>query len=79
MPANVGKGQFHLVNQSADRKERRRKKKNRDEVTVPENVGKGQFHSVNQSANRKERRKQKRKTEMRLLCPQMLVKVIFIQ
>ena len=43
------------------------------------NVGKGQFHSMNQSADWKERRKTKRKTEMRLLCPQMLVKVSFIQ
>ena len=45
MPANVGKGQFHSVNQSAARKERG--KNNRDKKTVPTNVGKGQFHSVN--------------------------------
>ena len=54
MPANVGKGQFHSVNQSADRKGRewgaeRRKK---EEKTVSANVGKGQFHSLNQSADR---------------------------
>ena len=55
MPANVGKGQFHSVNQSADRKERG--KNIRDEKTVPINVGKGQFNLVNQSADRKERRR----------------------
>ena len=61
VPANVGKGQFHSMNQSADRKERRKKeKKNTDEVTVSENVGKGQFHSVNQSADRKERRRKEK-------------------
>ena len=58
MPANVGKGQFHSVNQSADRKERG--KNNRDKKTVPTNVGKGQFHSVNQSVNRKERRRKEK-------------------
>ena len=63
MPANVGKGQFHSMNQSqsTDRKERRKtEKKNRDEVTVSENVGEGQFHSVNQSADRKERRRKEK-------------------
>ena len=57
MPANVGKGQFHTVNQSANRKEREsgEKKGGKEKKTVSANVGKGQFHTVNQSADGKER------------------------
>ena len=43
MPANGGKGQFHSVNQSADRKERERggERRKKEEKTVSANVGKG--------------------------------------
>ena len=43
VPANGGKGQFHLVNQSADRKERERggERRKKEEKTVSANVGKG--------------------------------------
>ena len=57
MPANGGKGQFHSVNQSADRKEREREggeeeKKRRKLCPQMLVKGKGQFHSLNQSADR---------------------------